>query len=105
MKNSENINLTLNDMKVLSSLLDKQMYGLEIIEYLSEKSNTKIVLGSLYNVLARLERNGLVESKWGDSVAERGGNRRRYYNITGLGEKVIEDAQFQFSSLWNLQLV
>lgn len=94
------VNLGLNDVKVLSSLLFKPKYGLEIIEDTKEESDTAISLGSLYNTLHRLEKNAYVKSKWGEQTAERGGNRRRYYELTGLGEKALRDVQTSLQALW-----
>jgi PadR family transcriptional regulator PadR len=41
----------------------------------------------LYPVLHRLERNGLVASKWGESET---GRRRKYYRLTKEGRKELE---------------
>jgi hypothetical protein len=45
--------------------------------------------GTLYKALDRMERAGLLESRWEDPAiaAEVGRPRRRLYRITGLGEQ------------------
>lgn len=47
--------------------------------------------GTLYKALGRLERAGLVTSKWEDAelAAEKGRPRRRLYQVTDLGEKAM----------------
>lgn len=95
--------ITLNELKVLSALILKEKYGLEIIKSLKEDANTTVYLGSLYNILSRLQKKGLVTCRWGEDTPERGGNRRKYYNLTGLGEKVLREEQYSFSKLWDLR--
>lgn len=71
---------------ILSTMLDGDKYGYEIIEEISKWSNGKIELKqpSLYSALKRLEANEMLSSYWTDS--ELGGNRH-YYRLTDLGRK------------------
>jgi DNA-binding PadR family transcriptional regulator len=58
--------------------------------------------GTLYPALRRLERKGLVISKW---EIIQSGRKRRYYYITDRGAKFLQDkkAEWQgFSSALNL---
>ena len=50
--------------------------------------------GTLYKALDRLERGGLLESRWEDPAiaAEEGRPRRRLYRVTGLGERALVTA-------------
>ena len=83
---------------VLSSVLYRERYGIEIVKVLKEASGRKIQLGfgSLYPTLHKLEKKGFLEARWSDEIPEaRDGARRRYYRITGLGEKMLaEKRQF-----------
>ena len=94
------LSLTTNELKVLSSLMGQDRYGLEIIEVV-QQAGGNMLMGSLYNILRRLERNGFVKSYWNEKTHERGGNRRRYYEITGAGETAVRKEQNQFGGLWN----
>ena len=75
--------MTLQTQLILRAMLDNPQdmhYGLELAERAGLKS------GTLYPILTRLERNGLVESSWEDvdpSVAGR--PARRYYRLTAEG--------------------
>ena len=91
----------MNDLTVLSILMQGDRYGLEIIKAAKEVG-LSLFLGSLYNILKRLEKHGLVESYWGEDTSERGGNRRRYYKITGKGETTFEDAKQSYLQLWGI---
>jgi len=90
-------------MCVLSTLSTKDRYGLEIIQTVKDESNIKLILGSLYNILHKLEKEGLAKSYWGEETDERGGNRRKYYRITAKGERTLKEAQLGLVRLWGGQ--
>jgi PadR family transcriptional regulator PadR len=78
--------ITLQTLKVLVVLSDQPAdhhYGLEIAKAAG------LATGTLYPILARLERLGWVTSDWEavDPAAE-GRPRRRYYRLTLEGERV-----------------
>lgn len=80
----------------LFALRGRDRYGLEILKAVQEESKgqIKVRFGTLYPTLHRLEEIGVVESFWGDDrPGEPRGARRRYYRITGLGEKVLRETQ------------
>ena len=94
-------NLTVNQVRVLSTLMNGDKYGLEIIKAIQEESGAKLFLGTLYNLMNSLEKKGYVKSRWGEATSERGGNRRKYYEITGAGENVLNDTRSSLMRLWN----
>lgn len=51
--------------------------------------------GTLYKALDRLQRTGLVTSRWEDPVlaADAGRPRRRLYTVTALGERALARAE------------
>ncbi len=81
---------------LLTVLLGKECYGLQIMKAMNEASKGKreIGFGSLYPTLHRLEKKGLVKTRWGDEKdSESGGARRKYYQVTGLGQRVLKETQ------------
>ena len=50
---------------------------------------------TLYKALDRMERMGLLESRWEapDIAAAAGRPRRRLYRVTGQGERALDDAR------------
>jgi PadR family transcriptional regulator PadR len=75
--------MTLQTLAILRVLLDDPVgehYGLEI------SKEAGLPGGSLYPILARLEREGWVTSDWEDlDEREAGRRRRRYYRLTTDG--------------------
>ncbi len=72
----------------LGLLVTRPMYGLEIRKEIETSSLERITLGvsTIYQLLRRLEKRGLVTSRWEDSPR---GPRRAYYEITPAGREVV----------------
>ena len=90
---SEPVRLSAIDQDILTALLGRELYGLEILEVLNEGRPLQIGFGSLYPALNRLEKKKLVSWQWGDESDETGGARRKYYEVTALGATVLKDVQ------------
>jgi transcriptional regulator len=75
------------DMLVLAILEEGPRHGYAVIEELRLRSDEAIDLpeGTVYPALHRLERAGLLKSKWSDI----GGRRRRTYMLTSAGRKAV----------------
>jgi DNA-binding PadR family transcriptional regulator len=73
---------------VLAILAEGDSYGYAIIKRVNELSHGHLQWtdGMLYPVLHRLERHGLVGSRWGSSDC---GRRRKYYRITKDGRALL----------------
>jgi PadR family transcriptional regulator PadR len=72
------------EVAILASLWPGRLYGLEIIRTLAETSELVVAEGTVYPVLARLFKSGLVDAEWVESVS---GHPRKYYKLTTLGRK------------------
>jgi PadR family transcriptional regulator PadR len=84
-------------MLILKLLDDKDMYGYQMIDELSKRSDDTFSLkaGTLYPLLHNLEEQEMIESY--EEYAD--GNRiRKYYKITKLGKKLLIEQK----SEWNL---
>lgn len=74
---------------VLSILMNGERYGREVRNEYKKRTGKIMPLGSLYTTLTRMEHYGFVDSWMGESCHERGGNRRKYFKMTGLGERAL----------------
>ncbi len=72
----------------LSLLTLRPMYGLEIKKEIETSSQGKMRLGvsTIYQILRRMERNGLVTSRW-ESTTQ--GPPRAYYEPTEAGKQTV----------------
>ena len=83
-------------MLVLGLLESKDMYGYQIIEELSQKSNDlfRLKTGTLYPLLHGLENEGMVTSY--DSIPT-GQRTRKYYKLTPKGHGLLEKKQNEWA--------
>ena len=72
------------DVLVLKTLAGKPMHGYAIARFLAERSRGELAVegAALYQGLHRLERKGLIRSRWGTSDSKR---RVRIYELTPRG--------------------
>lgn len=83
------------DTIILRSILDEDKYGLEILNYIKEKSNSMYSLKqpTLYSCLKRLEKIGYIRSYKGDMS---NGAKRVYYNLLPDGRDFVMQDQYQW---------
>ena len=72
---------------VLSLLADEERYGFDLVRGLAEMDGMVTSEGTIYPLLSRLRRDGLVESTWQESPS---GPPRRYYHLTTAGRAALE---------------
>jgi PadR family transcriptional regulator PadR len=78
---------------VLALLRDGERYGVELVRTLAEADGMVTTEGTLYPLLGRLRRDGVVETSWRESPS---GPPRRYYRLTPDGHAVLD----AFTSEW-----
>ena len=72
---------------VLALLADEERYGFDLVRALGEVEGMVTSEGTIYPLLSRLRRDGLVASTWRES---RQGPPRRYYRATDAGRTALE---------------
>lgn len=85
----------LTELATLSLLLDGPHYGLGILDQLRDRSGLSVAEGSIYPMLHRLERHGLIASEW--TVDAPPARPRRYYSITAKGRGDLAEAMAEWS--------
>ena len=79
----------------LSRRRSKEFYGYQLAKHIANESGARpLAFGTLYRALGRLERMGLLDSRWEDSaVPEKEGRPgRRLYLLTATGEVAAREA-------------
>jgi PadR family transcriptional regulator PadR len=72
------------DMCLLAVIAEEPSYGYEMVRKLKERGLALVSEGSIYPLLSRLQKQGLVE---GYHVASTGGPQRKYYRIAVAGRE------------------
>lgn len=78
---------------ILKVISEKETYGYEIAETLRDYGFSDIVEGTIYPLLLRLEKNGLITAEYRKSPI---GPKRKYFSISPAGMEEME----QFFSGW-----
>ena len=86
-------------MAVMGVLYHERHYGYSLIRALSESSSIALKEGTVYPILARLDRDGLVRSEWVESVQ---GPPRKYYALTLAGRQLFDELSQEFKLLISL---
>jgi PadR family transcriptional regulator PadR len=72
---------------VLALLRDGERYGFELVRTLGDVDGLVTSEGTIYPLLSRLRRDGLVATTWRESDA---GPPRRYYRLTAKGQRSLQ---------------
>ena len=82
-------------------ILGSEAYGLNIKEEIEIKTARKASIGALHSALNRLENKGYLTSFSGGSTKERGGRRKRFFELTPYGKKALLQSRQLRDDLWN----
>jgi PadR family transcriptional regulator, regulatory protein PadR len=74
-------------------------YGAVICSEIERRSGRAVSVSAVHTTLERLESKGLVKSRVGDPTPQRGGKRKRHYEVAAVGIKAL---QASYRSLRNM---
>ncbi len=75
------------DLAILSAVSPGPRYGLEIIRHLEAFTDLVVTEGTIYPILGRLTRDGLLDSAW----TTEGIHPRKYYRLTRKGQRALAE--------------
>jgi PadR family transcriptional regulator PadR len=78
---------------VLALLASEERYGFDLVRGLADVDGMVTSEGTIYPLLSRLRRDGLVESSWRES---RSGPPRRYYRLTASGRSALDEFRLEW---------
>lgn len=80
--------------------LQKDAYGLEIKQYLSDLLNQELSVGAVYVPLKRLKKRGYLETWDSEPTDERGGRSKRFFKLTGKGISALQQVKSVQEESW-----
>jgi len=83
----------------IANLAD-EAYGTAILQDISERANRKLSIGALHSTLTRLEEKEYITSYLGEPTKERGGRRKRYFEITDSAKVELSNMKDLRDQLW-----
>ncbi|SRR5258706_2424263 len=82
------------------AVLGDDAYGVPIKEQIEQRASRTISLGALHSTIARLEEKGFLKSHLGGATHERGGRRKRYFQLTQGGKAALREIKNLRDALW-----
>lgn len=82
------------ELAILALLHGREAYGGEVVERLAGHPGLAISAGTVYPLLSRLKKAGLIDSVWRESPL---GPPRKYYSLSAVGESEFE----AMAKAWN----
>lgn len=76
--------------------LGPDAYGATIRREIEERTGRELAISAVYTTLQRLEHKGLVRSRVGEPLPERGGRRRKHFELLPLGARALKTAYDAF---------
>jgi len=78
------------EMLILALVEDRPRHGYEIAKLIEQRSEgvLQFHVASLYPLLYRLEKRGLIKGRWVEKAGQR---RRRFYKLTAAGQKILAE--------------
>jgi DNA-binding PadR family transcriptional regulator len=76
---------------LMVAALHDEAYGVAILDGLEEKLKKKVNISAVHVALKRIEDKGFVKSRFGGITEDRGGRRKKFYIITAVGKRMLDN--------------
>jgi PadR family transcriptional regulator, regulatory protein PadR len=80
--------------------LGEGAYGVGIKEDIEKRADRSISIGALHSTITRLEEKGFIKSWLGEPTEERGGRRKRFFELTHSGKESLHEIKALRDELW-----
>jgi DNA-binding PadR family transcriptional regulator len=87
---------------LMVAMFDGEGYGVNITHEIIEQTGRSVRLNQVHASLHRLEEKGMICSTMGKPTPERGGRRKRFFEITAYGRQTLIYIQGIRENLWNM---
>jgi PadR family transcriptional regulator PadR len=82
--------------------LNEATYAVPVQAFVERSAGRPVSMGAVYAALDRLEAKGFVRSVLSDPIPQRGGKRKRLYEITPAGMQTLRDLRRVRDRIWTL---
>jgi PadR family transcriptional regulator PadR len=79
--------------------LGPEAYGASVRHEIEERSGRRVSISAVYTTLERLEQKGLVRSWVGGPTPQRGGRRRRHFDLSASGARALKLAHKAYAGM------
>lgn len=86
---------------LMVAALHDEAYGVSILSGLEKELGKSMNISAVHVALKRMEDKDFVKSRFGGITEDRGGRRKKYYVITALGKRVLDEQFALRSNIYN----
>jgi PadR family transcriptional regulator PadR len=79
--------------------LGPDAYGATVRREIEARAGRQLSISAVYTTLERLEQKGLVRSRVGEPTAQRGGRRRKHFELLPPGARALKVAYEAYSGM------
>lgn len=87
---------------LLIVMIVEEAYGVSVAEAYEKQSGKSISIPAIHTVLKRLVQKGMTRSYIGEATPQRGGRRKKIFEATPYGYKVISQIRENRLRLWSM---
>ena len=80
--------------------LGEPAYAVPVQRFIEKKAERQVSMGAVYAALGRLEEKGLLRSTVGEVTPQRGGKRKRLYEVTPPGTRKLQELRQLREKIW-----
>ena len=84
------------ELALLALIGRGEMYGYEIVATLADKKRLSAPEGTVYPILRRLKKDGLLTTRWEPSES---GPPRQYYSLSARGQSHLKELRSEWHGL------
>lgn len=81
-------------------ILQEEAYILKVQDELKVQANRSVAMGALHTTLSRLEKKDFLSSELKGATQERGGRRKRVYEVTAAGKAALMETRKLRENMW-----
>ena len=82
--------------------LGDDAYGVAVKEDIESRTGRSLSIGALHTTITRLEEKEYIKSWLGEPTQERGGRRKRYFQLTNDGKVALHKMKELRDELWSV---
>jgi DNA-binding PadR family transcriptional regulator len=79
-----------------------ETYGVPVQQFVEKATGRNVTMGAIYAALSRLEDKGYVRSVMGEAAQVRGGKRKRLFEATADGLRLVKDLRRVRERIWQV---
>lgn len=79
--------------------LGPEAYGATVRREIEKRAGRRLSISAVYTTLGRLEQKGLVRSRIGEPTPQRGGRRRKHFELLPSGARALKVAYRAFAGM------